>query len=214
MASVFISHTHSDQPLADALSELMRELFADKVQVNYSSRKELDGGIAPGDDWFRWIVEQVRVADAALILLTPASVQKPWVIWEAGAVAGAAFATAAEEMRVFPLTFGIRSSEVPTPFARTQLVAGADDAEVGKLVDDLFGRFGRDFTPKEMKRFGAEQDGAVRRYLEKVRLDSHPEFRACSPDTQRCCPEGVRSHRHTSAPRAYSAFSRSPIFQT
>jgi tetratricopeptide (TPR) repeat protein len=169
MASVFISHTHSDQPIADALAELMQKLFGSKVTVNYSSRKELEGGIPPGDDWFRWIVEQVRNANAALILLTPASIQKPWVIWESGAVAGAAFANSGDEVRVFPLTFGIKASDVPTPFARTQLVTGTDESEIGKLVDDLFNRFGKEFTQKEVKSFGAAQGHAVQDYLERVR---------------------------------------------
>ena len=90
MSGIFVSHTHSDQALADAIATLIDALFDHRVPVNYSSKKELDGSIAPGEDWFRWIVDQVREADAAFILLTPASIQKPWVIWESGAVAGAA----------------------------------------------------------------------------------------------------------------------------
>src|SRR5262249_30174529 len=126
MSGIFISHTHGDQPISDALAALIEALFGNRVQVNYSYKKELEDSIPPRDDWFRWIVDQVRQADVAFVLLTPASIQKPWVLWEAGAVAGAAFATSAEpaQARVFPLTFGIKASDVPTPFARTQLLVG------------------------------------------------------------------------------------------
>lgn len=130
------------------------------VSVNYSSKKELDGGIRPGDDWFRWIVNQVREADLALILLTPASIQKPWVVWEAGAVAGASFAQSPDNVRVLPLVFGLKDVEVPTPFARTQLISGTDEADINKLVGVLFDRFSTGFTPIQFKNFGARQDSA------------------------------------------------------
>src|SRR5262249_54620111 len=110
-----------------------------------------------------------RNADVALILLTPASIQKPWVIWEAGAVAGAAFATSFDNARVFPVTYGIKASDVPTPFARTQLVAGADEADMLKTINDLFSRFGEIFTREDGRRFGERQGLAVRAYLDRIR---------------------------------------------
>lgn len=90
MASLFISHTHGDKFIADALARLVEILFKTKVAAKYSSSPELDGGIAPGEDWFSWILTQVKQADLAFIVLTASSIQKPWVLWEAGAVAGVA----------------------------------------------------------------------------------------------------------------------------
>src|SRR5262249_16371376 len=147
VSGIFISHTHSDQILAEEVARLIDDLFGkDRVKVSFSSKKELDGGISPGDQWFRWIVDQVRDAEVAFILLTPASIQKPWVLWEAGAVAGAAFAGSDKERRVVPITFGITSADVPTPFAGTQLLNGASETDVNKLVEDLYERFGKAFT--------------------------------------------------------------------
>jgi tetratricopeptide (TPR) repeat protein len=166
VSGIFISHTHSDQPIVDAIAQLVATLFGDKVKVNYSSKKELEGGVAPGEDWFQWIVNQVRDSDLALIVLTPASIQKPWVLWEAGAVAGAAFATATGDVRVFPIAFGIRSTDVPSPFARTQVLAGADRADARKLVDEILGRFS--FTPGEMVRYGERLAGALDAYIARV----------------------------------------------
>jgi tetratricopeptide (TPR) repeat protein len=169
MSSIFISHTHGDQAIADALKKLVEDLFEKRVAVNYSSRKELEGGIEPGDDWFLWIVKQVREADLALILLTPSSIQKPWVVWEAGAVAGASFAKSPDSsVRVLPLVFGLRSDEVPTPFARTQLIAGTDEPGMVKLVEYLFERFSAGFTPLQMRTFGTRQSEFVRAYLAKI----------------------------------------------
>src|SRR4051812_5756576 len=99
MESIFISHTHTDQAVADAFRDAVQMLFSDAVAVHYSTNKELEGGIKPGEDWFHWIGQQVHGAKVALILLTPASVQKPWVLWEAGAVAGAALASEGGDQR-------------------------------------------------------------------------------------------------------------------
>ena len=80
IGEIFISHTHADRAIADALSAAIKSVFGDLLTTSYSTKKELDGGIKPGEEWFRWIVERVRSADIAVILLTPASTQKPWVL--------------------------------------------------------------------------------------------------------------------------------------
>ena len=69
--SIFISHTHTDEPIADAIDAASKTLYGEGVVVNYSTKKELSGGIKPGDDWYHWIGQQVREAKASLILLTP-----------------------------------------------------------------------------------------------------------------------------------------------
>ena len=74
MSGVFVSHAHSDEPLVRALAAMLERLFGTKIgAVNYSSRKER-GGIEPGEEWFGWIVNQVRDADFVLLMLTPNSV--------------------------------------------------------------------------------------------------------------------------------------------
>src|SRR5262249_40384762 len=156
-------------PIAAAFATLVEDLFGGRVKVNYSSRKELEGGIAPGEEWFRWIVNQVRGSDIAFILVTPASIQKPWVIWEAGAVAGAAFAAEEQKVRVIPITIGIKSSEIPSPFALTQLVNGTEESDVNKLVEELFERFKAELAPKEMRNVGVRQTAAVRSCIEDVK---------------------------------------------
>lgn len=170
MPGIFISHTHGDQRIADALSGLIEGLFGREISVNYSSKKELDGGAIPlGADWFRWIADQVRQEDIlAFILLTPASIQKPWVIWEAGAVAGATFATSADKPRVFPMTFGIRSGDIPTPFTRTQIMNGTDSADVEKLLFQLLGRFGEKLSREEVAIRASRIQGAVKTYLDHL----------------------------------------------
>jgi tetratricopeptide (TPR) repeat protein len=167
MHGIFISHTHADRLIADTLTALLENLFENAVLVNYSSRMELDGGIQPGEDWFRWIVEQVKKADVALILLTPASIQKPWVVWEGGAVAGASFAMQVENARVLPVTFGVKAAEIPTPFARTQLIDGTSELEIVKLLDSLLERFDK-LNRRQTALYGARRLDAVKKYLARI----------------------------------------------
>lgn len=186
MAGIFVSHTKADQPIVQAMSTLIGDLFGKRVPVNYSSSKELDGGIAPGADWFNWIVDQVRSADLALIVLTPTSIQRPWVVWEAGAVAGAAYATAktaarqtsgdalgaerTEDRRVCPITFGLSNDDVPSPFARTQLVKGTDPAEVKHLTQDLLRRFAPLLNDEDKINFGEQRRDAEQRYFKTLEV--------------------------------------------
>jgi tetratricopeptide (TPR) repeat protein len=175
MPGIFISHTHSDHLVADALNTLIETLFGRDVDVRYSTGKELEKAITPGEDWFNWIVEQVQSTDVAFILLTPASLQKPWVIWEAGAVAGAAFASGEagegghrNQARVLPILFGVRSSDLPDFFARLQVVSGTSESEIIKLTDLLLKRFGKDYEFSVTRRFLASQPAAVKKYLSDV----------------------------------------------
>jgi len=67
MPGVFISHTHSDHRVADALNALIETLFGRDLKVRYSTAKELEKKPPLGDDWFDWIVKEVHSTDVAFI---------------------------------------------------------------------------------------------------------------------------------------------------
>ena len=169
IGEVFISHTHADAEIANALSDAIKGVFGDLITTSYSTKKELDGGIKPGEEWFRWIVERVRAANIAVILLTPSSTQKPWVLWEAGAVYGAGIASAdANARKVRPLVFKLSGNQVPSPFAGIQGVDGDDRSGIERFLRDLI----RDFTPRMdpdlVFRAGEMLGPTVAVYLDKV----------------------------------------------
>ncbi len=167
MTGVFVSHAHSDEPLVRALAAMLERLFGPKIgAVNYSSRKESSGGIEPGEEWFGWIVNQVQNADFVLLMLTPNSVAKPWVIWEAGAAAGAALSLAegTRPRPLIPLVYGMDSSTVPGPMSRLQTVRGGQEADIRKLVDRIYSHYEDRFTASEARDFGRAQDPAIRDY--------------------------------------------------
>lgn len=164
MREIFISHTHADKPIADLLRTLLDEVFGERVRINYSTNVTLRGGIGAGHDWFQWIVQQVKNADVSLILVTPSSVNKPWVIWEAGAVAGAAYAKSDDAGRVVPIVYGLRNSEIPGPLQRLQVVHGTDRPAIEKLIDEMFERFAPDFSGMEAYQRGGRRATALDTY--------------------------------------------------
>src|SRR5215212_1266654 len=97
MTKVFISHAHDDKALADAVRELFTGVFGNHVAIGYSSDRSSGGGIEAGSEWFPWILGQVRESDATIVMLTPASVGKPWLMWEAGAVSGVSLSLAEKD---------------------------------------------------------------------------------------------------------------------
>ncbi|WP_459863839.1 TIR domain-containing protein [Endothiovibrio diazotrophicus] len=134
---IFISLTHRDTPIADALSEAIRDVFGGLLSVNYSTSNTMEGGIPSGADWFQWIVNQVNSCDIALILVTPNSVQKPWIMWESGAVYGAAVAQGEKGVnKVRPLVYQLRTDEIPSPIrdSKTQYLNGDDRNDITRLL--------------------------------------------------------------------------------
>ena len=163
---IFISHTSSDRAIAKALEEAVRALFGDRMSVAYSTSKE-DGGIPPGQNWITWITEQVRNSTVALVLLTPASIQRPWVLWEAGAVAGSALADAnADPRKVRPLVFLLDDSSVPAPFRHIQIPHGDRREDVEQFFNDLVDQYIN--NPKESRSAGQRLSAVVDKFLASV----------------------------------------------
>lgn len=135
---VFLSHSHSDRILADGMRDLLANVFGDKIDVEYSSDRSAGGGIAPGEDWLPWIVQQVKESAWTLVLLTPDSLNKPWLLWEAGAVSGVGYA-AKGAGRVVPVLYRISPELIPGPMRSKQGVIGEAREGVERLLDALDG---------------------------------------------------------------------------
>jgi hypothetical protein len=128
--NVFMSHSHDDRAIADALASLIKDLFEDMVTVSYSSDQNADGGIPPGAQWLSWILERITEADRTLVLLTPNSLKRAWVLWESGAAAGVAFA-AGKTDSVVPITFGMKDGDIPSPLASAHAIRGDSEGDSG-----------------------------------------------------------------------------------
>lgn len=120
---IFLSHSHEDFILAEALQKLIHDFFPNKITVEYSSDQSQGGGIPPGDAWLPWIMNHIKKARKTCVLLTPNSTFKPWVLWESGAAAGLAISIKPSR-QIVPIIFGIPDKDVPNPFTPAQSIRG------------------------------------------------------------------------------------------
>src|SRR5437868_2039055 len=81
---VFISHVHEDKSLADAFALLLRDATSGALETYSSSTTTGDGGIRYGTEWFQWIKDSISAADHVVALLTRSSLDRPWILFEAG----------------------------------------------------------------------------------------------------------------------------------
>src|SRR6185312_3079362 len=110
---VFLSHADTDVDLARAVHDELRRAKPD-LEVFVSS---IPGAIPTGQEWLGEIKRQLKAADAYLILLTPASVQRLWVWFESGA----AFMNDKKVIAV--CAPGMQKNSVPSPLSGHQLLS-------------------------------------------------------------------------------------------
>ena len=157
LSSVFISHSHKDHLLAAAFGESLSATFGG-IKVHYSSDKEAGGGPQAGHNWLEWIQSKMLECQEALLLLTPYSIQKPWPMWESGAVGGIALATLAAGSKgtatggkaVIPIRFNLPQESLPGPFVVTQSFDGTNEASLTKLLGDLMVRYNFEGYPRDV----------------------------------------------------------------
>jgi hypothetical protein len=77
---IFISHATADKWLARILCEKLESAGA----TTFRDDRDIQGGDDIPDEIFR----QIRESQEFLVLLTPASVNRPWVLLEIGAACG------------------------------------------------------------------------------------------------------------------------------
>jgi tetratricopeptide (TPR) repeat protein len=168
---IFISLTQQDTEIAEALRTALTDLLGDILEVHFSTSKEAAGGIRHGQDWFQWIVEEVQHCDFALILLTPASVQKPWILWEAGAVHGAAIASGQGDLRkVRPLVFQVDSVHLPSPIkdSKAQYRRGDRLDDVSTLFTEILDQYGDELKKERYRAAVKRLDNTVETYLKSI----------------------------------------------
>ena len=142
--NIFISLNSRDADLAQALQRALDDVFGGALEVNCSTSEALESGIRSGEDWFQWIVRQVTECDKAFVLITPNSVQAPWLMWESGAVFGAAMSSGQSDYgKVWPIVFQLKSNEIPSPIrdSKAQRRYGDRPEDVKRMILELFDEY-------------------------------------------------------------------------
>lgn len=85
---VFISHDSRDAELAEAFSKLLKNISAGMIESFRSSDKSGAEGIEFGDEWYNTLMSKLDMASDVVCLLTDRSLERPWILYEAGVAKG------------------------------------------------------------------------------------------------------------------------------
>jgi len=126
--NIFISHISEDKDIAFALKQLLESLFQDKIQLFISSDIE---SIPLGYEWFSRIKTGLLSSDIAIVLISPESLQRPWINFESGAVW-------IQGKPVIPLCFAGQDQEkLPPPLSQLQAGSADDISLLESLIAQL-----------------------------------------------------------------------------
>jgi hypothetical protein len=128
---VFISHDSRDAEIAEAFSKLLSSVSAGVLKSFRSSDKKGTQGIEYGVEWFPEIMKKLDDASDIVCLLTQNSVNRPWILYEAGVAKGKLSKT------VLGIAVGLPLNEANNgPFAQFQN-CDDDEESLTKLVLQL-----------------------------------------------------------------------------
>ena len=133
-ALIFISHDTRDAEIAKAFSRLLSSVSAGVLKSFRSSDKEGNQGIEYGVEWYPEIMKKLESASDVVCLLTPNSINRPWLLFEAGVAKGKL------DTPVHGVALGIPLNVAATgPFAQFQNLDDEVDS-LTRLVIQLVGR--------------------------------------------------------------------------
>jgi hypothetical protein len=128
---VFVSHDSRDGELAEAFTKLIKSVSAGMLRSFRSSDRKGNEGIEFGDEWYKAIMAKLECASDVVCLLTDRSLDRPWLLYEAGVAKGKLGTP------VHGVALGVALSRASTgPFYQFQ---NSDDSEesLSKLVLQL-----------------------------------------------------------------------------
>jgi hypothetical protein len=128
---VFISHDGRDAELAEAFSKLLKSVSAGMIKTFRSSDKKGTEGIDFGEEWYKRLMSQLQSTSDVVCLFTERSLDRPWILFEAGVAKGKL------NTPVLGVAMGVPLSRITTgPFYQFM---NMDDSEgdLTKLVHQL-----------------------------------------------------------------------------
>lgn len=174
---IFISHDHRDAQLAEAFGNLLGDASGGFLKSFRSSDRKGGAGIEFGAEWYSEIMSKISDATDVVALLTPRSVDRPWILYEAGVAKGKL------DKPVFGVVVGVAFEKATRgPFAQFQNSADDEDS-LTKLVLQLIKR-NSDAEPR---------DEAVRREV-NVFLEAVKKLAGSLQDEEASAPAEVEAN--------------------
>ena len=128
MAQVFISFIHEEQRYAECVQRFIKAVLGDAVGAFLSSDT---WQVYAGERWLDRILEELRTARIVVLMLSPESVKRPWVNFEAGAAT-------IKNVVIIPVCFGgMSKGALPKPYSNYQAVDLMDHDDQHYLVNSI-----------------------------------------------------------------------------
>jgi hypothetical protein len=131
----FISHYSGDKAIAELFSGALRRITLEQISPWFSSDTSGGSGLKPGDIWFNQILAKITQSKAVVSLLTPNSVNRPWVYFESG------IGQALENCEVIPVCIGINRDSILPPLGLYQCYQLNDYRSVVEFFSKLLALF-------------------------------------------------------------------------
>jgi len=113
MASVFMSFIHEEESAAKHVHDFIHQILGPTIDTFISSDKN---AIYAGEDWMNRIFEELKTTKVLVSMLSPDSVKRPWINFEAGAAT-------ALQAKVIPVCIGgLTINQLPKPYSSLQAV--------------------------------------------------------------------------------------------
>jgi tetratricopeptide (TPR) repeat protein len=130
--NILISHAYDERELAEAWKTLIETTSSGVIKVWYSSDMEPSGGITLGREWREGLYQRLKECQYVLAILTPASVNRPWIMWECGVASGL------DKIRgIIPIVYGMGRGDLANPLATYHTYQGEDTAQVREVCQRL-----------------------------------------------------------------------------
>jgi len=134
---LFISHATSDGEFAHAVKAEIEKVFANGVSVFCTSSP---GSIPIGNDWLSDIEGKLNSAQAVIAIVTPVSIERPWLWFELGATWSSG---RSGDCHIYPLCVAeIDLSSLPPPLNRLQALSLGRASDLKMLFEALIAQFG------------------------------------------------------------------------
>ncbi len=159
-AVVFISHDSRDAKLAEAFGLLLTTASSGMLRTFCSSDKSAGTGIEYGDEWYSRLMSSLENASDVVCLFTKRSLDRPWILYEAGVAKGKL------RSRVLGVALGVALKEISVgPFYQFQNCDDSDDAltalvfQLCKRVEFLSPNEG--FVKEQVRKFKSQVASAT-----------------------------------------------------
>lgn len=158
---VFISHDSRDAELAEVFSKLLSSVSAGVLKSFRSSDRKGAQGIEYGVEWYPELMRNLGSASDVVCLLTQRSLDRPWILYEAGVAKGKL------DTPVYGVALGIALSKANSgPFAQFQNCDDNEDS-LTKLVLQLLSRVpgadpDREAVQMQVAAFKSKVDGLLK----------------------------------------------------